>query len=136
MSVQAGRSTPFRGHLTCIIALLGFVTAPVEAGPVYRCFQNGSVAYTQNASDPSCEPIEVNAYEPDPETVSQKKDELRKWRDDRSKALTEVRRKKTGRKQKSREPGTEGDIPNDLRSTTDAMKIPNELDFKEPTGEP
>ena len=136
MPIRTNRSGLFLGSLACVVFLLGVVTGPVHAGPVYRCFQNGSVAYTQNASDPSCEPIEVNAYEPDPETVSQKKDELRKWRDDRSKALTEGRRKKTGRKQKPREPGTEGDIPNDLKSTTDAMKIPNELDFKEPTGEP
>jgi len=136
MPFRMNRLVRVHGCLTCGIFLLSIVAASAHAGPVYRCFQNGSVAYTQNASDPSCEPIEVNAYETDPETVSQKKDELRQWRDDRSKSLSEGRRKKSGRKQRPREPGTEGDIPDNLKSTTDAMKIPNELDFKEPTGEP
>lgn len=135
MSFETNRSGLFQGFLTCGTLLLGVVAAPAHAGPVYRCFQNGSVAYTQNASDPSCEPIEVNAYEPDPETVSQKKDELRKWRDDRSKTMTEGRQKKSGRKQKPREAGTQGDNANDLKSTTESMRIPNELDFKESVGE-
>ena len=135
MPFRMNRLVRVHGCLTCGIFLLSIVAASAHAGPVYRCFQNGSVAYTQNASDPSCEPIEVNAYEPDPETVSQKKDELRKWRGDRYKAVTEGRRKKSGRKQKSREVGTEGYTANDLKSTSDAMRLPNELEFKEPVGE-
>ena len=123
------------GRCTCLGLLLGVVADPAESAPVYRCIRNGSVTYTQNASDPECEPIEVNAYEPDPETVSQKKDELRKWRDDRSKSLGEGRRKRNGKKQRQGDAGARQADTGAPDSGNGNLRIPEELDFKAITGE-
>ena len=123
------------GRCTCVGLLLCVVAVSAESAPVYRCIRNGSVAYTQNASDPACEPIEVNAYEPDPETVLQKKDELRKWRDDRSKSLGEGRRKRNGKKQRSGNAGTRQTGTGAPDPANGSLRIPEELDFKAITGE-
>lgn len=123
------------GRFCCLALLLGVIAVPAESAPVYRCIRNGSVAYTENASDPECEPIEVNAYEPDPETVSQKKDELRKWRDDRSKSLSEGRRKRNGKKQRAGDAGTRQADTAAADPGNGNLRIPEELDFKAITGE-
>ncbi len=130
MTSRPRSTTPYLTGFTTGLALVGMVAA-AHAGPVYRCLQNGSVAFTQNASDPSCEPIEVNAYEPDPETVSRQKESLKKWRDDRSKTLSEGRRKKSGKKNQLAEPADDDAVRGALEPINGNRRIPDELDFKE-----
>ena len=117
------------------VLLAGIMIAPAEADNVYRCIQNGVPAFSRNGADPSCQPIDVNPYEPDPESTARQKEELRKWRDSRSQALTEGRRKKSRGKSRSGSiPGT-GD-PANPGSATAQPKLPNELDFQEPAPYP
>lgn len=114
------------------LLLAGITTAPAGAESIYRCMQNGVPAFSRNAADPSCQPIDVNPYEPDPEATARQKEELRKWRDGRSQALAEGRRKKTGGK-KSRAgplPGTGNQ--SSAGSAAVLPKLPNELDFQDP----
>lgn len=78
-----------------LAVLLGLLPTLSQAGTVYRCLQNGTVTFTQNAADPSCQPLDVQPYEPDPEVAARRKDELNAWRDSRSRSLAEERRKKS-----------------------------------------
>jgi hypothetical protein len=87
--------------------------------------KDGSVAYTQRADDPSCQPIEVNAHEPDPEEAARQQDELRKWREDRGQRRE---RRTVGR---ARNKNGRGDEPQVTPAEgADGLKLPPELDFK------
>jgi hypothetical protein len=108
---------------------LGFLPGPCVAGSVYRCIKDGSVAYTQRADDPSCQPIEVNAHEPDPEEAARQQDELRKWREDRGKLAGQRRERRTVGRARSK--NGRGDEPQVTPAEGgDSLKLPPELDFK------
>jgi hypothetical protein len=108
---------------------LGLLSGPALAGSVYRCLKDGSVAYTQRADDPSCQPIEVNAHEPDPDEAARQQDELRKWREDRGKLTGQRRERRTAGRARSR--NVRGDEPPVTPAEGgDSLKLPPELDFK------
>ena len=69
----------------------------IQAGTIYRCLQNGAVAFTQHAADPSCQPMDVKPYEPDPDDAARQWEALKQWRDDRSQAWREGRRKQAAK---------------------------------------
>ena len=120
------------GILTAVAVLcLGLLSGTTTAGSVYRCIKNGSVAYTQSNDDPSCQPIEVNAQEPDPEEAARQQDELRKWREDRGKFSEQRRERKSAGRGKNRT-ARENDPLLAPTEKNDGLKLPPELDFKQP----
>jgi len=112
------------------VLCLGFLSGPAIAGSVYRCIKNGSVAYTQSNDDPSCQPIEVNAHEPDPEEAARQQDELRKWREDRGKFSEQRRERRSAGRGKNRT-ARENDPLLAPTEKYDGLKLPPELDFKQ-----
>ena len=119
------------GILTAVAVLcLGLLSGTTTAGSVYRCIKNGSVAYTQSNDDPSCQPIEVNAHEPDPEEAARQQDELRKWREDRGKFSEQRRERKSAGRGKNRTV-RENDPLLAPTEKNDGLKLPPELDFKQ-----
>ena len=112
------------------VLFLGFLSGPAIAGSVYRCNKNGSVAYTQSNDHPSCQPIEVNAHEPDPEEAARQLDELRKWRENRGKFSEQRRERKIAGRGKNRTV-RENDPLLAPTEKNDGLKLPPELDFKQ-----
>ena len=112
------------------VLCLGLLSGTTTAGSVYRCIKNGSVAYTQSNDDPSCQPIEVNAHEPDPEEAARQQDELRKWREDRGKFSEQRRERKSAGRGKNRTV-RENDPLLAPTEKNDGLKLPPELDFKQ-----
>lgn len=108
---------------------LALLAGPVAAETVYRCQQNGSVAFRQSPSDPSCQALDVRADEPDAETAARQRDEVQRWRERRSRtaATKRARNAATRPPDRSRNGNEAGpDI------TTEALQLPRELDFGEP----
>lgn len=93
-------------ELAPTLILVGAAAFPVQADTVYRCLQNGIVTYTESATHPSCQPMDVTPYEPDPDAVAQQKETLKKWRDARSETFNERRRKKAEDRPVEAEPTT------------------------------
>jgi hypothetical protein len=91
--------------------------------------KDGSVAYTQRADDPSCQPIEVNAHEPDPEESARQQNELRKWREERGKLAGQRRERRTVGRARSKN-GRGDEPPVTPAEGGDSLKLPPELDFK------
>lgn len=129
--IHAGLTRP-----TAAMLLAGMLTTPATADSVYRCIQNGVTAYSRNATDPGCQLIDINPHEPDPEATARQKEDLRKWRDGRSQALAEGRRKKTGERKSRAGPIPGAGNYSSPTSTPALPKLPNELDFQDPTSYP
>ncbi|MDD1650055.1 MAG: hypothetical protein LUO80_06640 [Methylococcaceae bacterium] len=91
-----------------LAVLLGTLPVASQAGTVYRCLQNGTVTFTQNAADPTCQPLDVKPYEPDPEVAARKRNELNQWRDDRSQSMAEGRQKKSRQRNRTTDVETPG----------------------------
>ena len=94
-----------RGSAIGLCAALCFSPAS-PAASVYRCVQNGTIAFTQQPSGTGCEPLDVKTYEPDPAqaTKAGAHPEARKTQDEETR-----------------------DVPS---STEDTLRLPQELDFE------
>ncbi len=119
-----------RGSAIGLCAALCFSPAS-PAASVYRCVQNGTIAFTQQPSGTGCEPLDVKTYEPDPAQATKQRDELNRWREGRSKALQAARQRKAGAHPEARKTQDEEtrDVPS---STEDTLRLPQELDFENP----
>lgn len=93
-----------------LTVLLGVLPAASQGETIYQCVRNGIVTFTQTAPDSGCQPLDVRPYVPDPEVATRRKDELNTWRDSRSQALAEARRKKSRQQNKTTDVETRGRI--------------------------
>ena len=55
---------------------------------------NGGIAYTQHASGPQCEPVDIDTPTPPPEEIARQKEELRQWREGRKQAAREANQRR------------------------------------------
>jgi hypothetical protein len=124
------------GGIGLAVCLVIWPAGVIQAGTVYRCLQkSGAVAFTQYAVDPSCQPVNVQPYEPDPDDAARQQEALKKWRDDRSQAWREGRQKKAAKKPATGNRDTaDADYRVSPGSGAANSSLPGEPDFKKPPG--
>lgn len=103
-----------------LVTALAF-TPSGGAVTVYRCVENGSIAYRQNATHPNCETLDILTEDPPAEAVASQREALDQQRARRLQAR-ESRRQGTGTKKESGR-ATEQD------SAPALPPIPRDLDF-------
>lgn len=115
-------------RLGALLLTTALASAPSNAVTVYRCVENGSVAYRQNASDPNCEALDIQSEEPDPEAVTRQREALDQNRERRTKARENRRQRMPPKGQTGRAVARENRAAE--QDTDSALSpIPRELDF-------
>lgn len=119
-------------RLGALLLTTALASGPSGAVTVYRCVENGSMAYRQNASDPSCEALDLQSEEPDAETVARQREALDQTRERRTKARESRRQRMTPKGQTGRAAAREN---RDAEKDADAAlpPMPRELDFEQPS---
>jgi hypothetical protein len=62
---------------------------------VFRCVENGRTVFSQSATNPSCQAIELRSEQPDPESASRQRLELEQWRQRRDLEVQRIRDRET-----------------------------------------
>ncbi len=119
-------------RLGALLLTTALASGSSGAVTVYRCVENGSMAYRQNASDPSCEALDLQSEEPDAETVARQREALDQTRERRSKARESRRQRMTPNGQTGRAAARENRA---AEQDADAAlpPLPRELDFEQPS---
>lgn len=60
--METNRATP----VSCLLLMAAVGAGPAAAVEIYRCPENGTVAYTSEPTGPSCRLIRLNVAEPNP----------------------------------------------------------------------
>jgi hypothetical protein len=107
------------------------IAGAVRAVTVYRCVDNGSVAYRQSASDPNCEAMDLQSDEPDAEFLSRQRQALEQSRERRLQASHVGRRKRTTTRGQNEAGMAKDDRNEDQHSTYPFPPLPRELEFNE-----
>lgn len=122
-------------RLGALLLTTTLASAPSGAITVYRCVENGSVAYRQNASDPSCEALDIQSEEPDAEAVTRQREALDQNRERRTKARESRRQRMTPKGQTGRAAARENRAA-EQDADSALPPIPRELDFDQPSRRP
>ncbi|MFN5744724.1 MAG: hypothetical protein ACK443_01320 [Methylococcaceae bacterium] len=117
--------------MAALLTLIGWLilrTGPIRAETVFRCIDNGRTAFTERASGPNCEALNLRAPQPNPDDAARQKEALRQWSEDRETAADNQRRTRKSGSSRSR-----SDPPRDmLDNSRSVLSLPPELDFKSP----
>lgn len=111
-----------------VIGLVMLQAGLARAETVYRCIDNGRTAFTERASGPNCEALNLHTPQPNADDAARQKKALRQWSEDRETTADDPRRNRKSRSSRSRD-----DPPSDrLDNPRPVLSLPQELDFKSP----
>jgi hypothetical protein len=111
-----------------LIGLLMLRAGLAGAETVYRCIDHGQTAFTERASGPNCEALNLHTPQPNPDDAARQKEALRQWSEDRERTAYDPRRKRTSSSSRSR-----SEPPSDrLDNPRPVPSLPQALDFKSP----
>jgi hypothetical protein len=69
--------------------ILAATSRAIGAETAFRCIENGKTVFSEISIGPSCQPLDLKVYRPDPQEVERRQRELEQWNRQRE---MEVRR--------------------------------------------